>query len=344
MSKPITSQASKRILALDLLRGYFLCVIAIDHLYRFPSLLDAFTGQGHLWVSAAEGFFLISGLLVGLLHQSSQKIWRRAAKLYLWSIGLTLLFTWWGGLFDSHTVKSGIWLGGSPESLILNLVSLKYVYGWADFLPYYVIFLAFSPLALLALKQGKAWLVLLLSGLFWLVRGSNFYWAWQVLFFTGLVAGWYFNKLNYVLNKYKIYILLLALFTIILSAYYVFKRQLTLPLFDKTTLAPGRLVLSWLWFSAFYVLFRRFESIINRLTGGFLLLLGQNSLFVYGLQAVILFPLNSWLPSAPHFWWNTIYASGVILSLYLITAVKSRTPSFKPEGGIWKKLRPWSSG
>ena len=81
-----------RILALDLLRGYLLCVITIDHLFRFPGLFDLFTGRGQLWVSAAEGFFLISGILVGKIYGSkiaynlrgeTKKLWGRAGKLYL---------------------------------------------------------------------------------------------------------------------------------------------------------------------------------------------------------------------------------------------------------------------
>ena len=44
----------QRVVALDLLRGYFLFVMIIDHLGRFPGLFDLLTGRDKMWVSAAE--------------------------------------------------------------------------------------------------------------------------------------------------------------------------------------------------------------------------------------------------------------------------------------------------
>jgi hypothetical protein len=61
------SGKSKRILSLDLLRGFFLIVIMIDHVELYPNGWDFLTGKGRLWVSAAEGFFFMSGLLIGMI-------------------------------------------------------------------------------------------------------------------------------------------------------------------------------------------------------------------------------------------------------------------------------------
>ena len=58
----------RRIFELDLLRGFFVVIIIIDHLQLWPSPLRYLTGEGRLWVTAAEGFFLISGLLVGYIR------------------------------------------------------------------------------------------------------------------------------------------------------------------------------------------------------------------------------------------------------------------------------------
>lgn len=298
-----------------------MCVIAIDHLYRFPSFWDNFTGQGKLWVSAAEGFFIISGLLVGRLQQPPRKIFQRAFKLYCWSIGFTALFTWWGAFFVNHALKSGIWSGSSGR-YIFDLLTLRYVYGWADFLPYYVVFLLLSPFVLLALRRGKAWLVLILSLLFWVIRGNNFYFAWQVLFFTGLVAGFHFDKFSAFIARTAKLLVPLAGITIAASSYFVFYKGFVLPEFDKITLGPGRVVLAWLWFSAFFVVMRRFGQSINMFTGGFLCLLGRNSLFVYGLQALILFPVTSWLPPEPNYWLNTLYAASVVSAIWLVVWLK----------------------
>src|SRR5438105_10501736 len=93
---------SKRIAALDIIRGFFLVVILINHIELYPSGFDYFTGRGRLFVSAAEGFFFMSGLLVGIVYKRrlhlgmkfiTVKMWRRALQLYIGSVILTLLFT-----------------------------------------------------------------------------------------------------------------------------------------------------------------------------------------------------------------------------------------------------------
>src|SRR5438445_144468 len=87
---------SSRILALDLLRGYLILVIASVHLSYYPSLLGIFDGRGQLWVSEAEGFFFISGLLIGIIRQrdisrsglalACRKVLKRGFRLYTASI------------------------------------------------------------------------------------------------------------------------------------------------------------------------------------------------------------------------------------------------------------------
>ncbi len=91
--------SSPRFVSIDLLRGFFLVVIIIDHLGRFPSGFELLTGRGELWITAAEGFFFISGMMVGVTRVAKikargfkaiwQSLWRRSAVLYAWSVGLT---------------------------------------------------------------------------------------------------------------------------------------------------------------------------------------------------------------------------------------------------------------
>ena len=64
----VGTQRRSRDLALDLLRGYFLVVIMIDHLRYAVNPLYLVSGRQSLWVTAAEGFVLISGFLVGMLR------------------------------------------------------------------------------------------------------------------------------------------------------------------------------------------------------------------------------------------------------------------------------------
>src|SRR6185369_9293902 len=91
-----------RDLALDLLRGYFLVVIMIDHLRYAANPLYLVSGRQSLWVTAAEGFILISGFLVGMLRgdeartaglaSATRHLVRRAGVLALWCAVLTIAF------------------------------------------------------------------------------------------------------------------------------------------------------------------------------------------------------------------------------------------------------------
>ena len=109
----IDSHEVRRIHTLDLLRGYFLIVILLDHLAYFPSGLDLVTGRGLLYVSSAEGFFLISGIVLGIVRGrklisqpflvAAKKLWKRSIQLYLTSIVLTIVFTLLGWLFFMHS-------------------------------------------------------------------------------------------------------------------------------------------------------------------------------------------------------------------------------------------------
>ena len=53
------------------MRGWFLVIIILDHLTYFPNGLTFLTGDSRLAVSAAEGFFIISGLVLGIVPSSA---------------------------------------------------------------------------------------------------------------------------------------------------------------------------------------------------------------------------------------------------------------------------------
>ena len=156
----LPKKKSERILAFDLMRGYFLFVILIDHLGFYPNGFDFITGRGTLYVSTAEGFFVVSGLVLGivrgrkLLNQpfknAAKLLWKRAFQLYATSIILTLLFTAVGQLFLGNPgLKYGIFTDWSHwGTLLWRTFTLQYTYGWADFLRLYAIFIFFAPFAL----------------------------------------------------------------------------------------------------------------------------------------------------------------------------------------------------
>lgn len=204
---PLSTAKPNRMLHLDLLRGIFLCVIIIDHLQFFPGFFDIFTGRGYLWASAAEGFFFLSGILLGLVRgrrelvlpfrEVVRKLWIRAGRLYLWNVLLTLIFTALAFFFaGSAGVKPGLITSTNVQAILKEAFTLQYTYGWADFLQYYAIFLFVSPLVIWLLRRGYWWLVVFLSIGTWYVGGSSFYLSWQLLFFFGAIFGFYVDEIH----------------------------------------------------------------------------------------------------------------------------------------------------
>ncbi len=193
---------SRRILAFDLLRGIFLLVILIDHVELYPSFFDFLTGKGRLWVSAAEGFFFISGLLIGMvykrrLHKGMKfiflKIWQRGAELYIASAVLTFLFVAWALWANDPYLKDGLPLPFHWPHIIFETFLMRFGFGWADFLARFAILMIFAPFVFYLTAKGRWKLVILISLVVWAFRGQTFTLGWQLLFNSGIVIGfnWY---------------------------------------------------------------------------------------------------------------------------------------------------------
>src|SRR3954462_14501653 len=138
-----TTRQNNRIYALDIIRGFFLIVIMINHIELYPNFFDLFTGRGRLLVSAAEGFFFMSGLLIGMVYKRRialgmrfifKKMWKRAFVLYIASVFFTLLFTLLAVHFNHPSIKDGLVDVGNWPRIIWRSFALLYGYGWADFL------------------------------------------------------------------------------------------------------------------------------------------------------------------------------------------------------------------
>jgi hypothetical protein len=201
------------------MRGYFLVAIILDHLRFFPSGLEFWSARGDLFVTTAEGFFLISGLVLGIVRGSklvakpfsvvARLLINRSVQLYVTAICLVLIFTFIGWLLiDSPGLKTGII---APTANILDIlwktVTLQYFYGWADYLRLYAIFLLVSPLAMWLLRRGWWYVLLTVNVLVWLLFPSDPTvpditqellqpLTWQLIFFGGMTIGFYWNQLT----------------------------------------------------------------------------------------------------------------------------------------------------
>ena len=204
-----TKSKHERIVALDIIRGFFLIVILIDHIELYPSGFDLLTGRGRLFVSAAEGFFFMSGLLVGMVYRRRlalgikfifKRMWGRALELYLASVFFTLLFSAAAVFLNHPSIKDGLYSVINWPHIVKETVLMRYGFGWADFLDRFAILMFLAPFGFYLLARKKWWLLLILSFGAWCLRGAflinNFTISWQLLFMGAMIIGYYWYEIK----------------------------------------------------------------------------------------------------------------------------------------------------
>ncbi len=219
----------QRVVLLDGLRGFFLVFMTLNHLWFEQGFLLAWLHFGELgFVTSAQGFIFMAGLMVGLVYgrqhlragplATGHRLWRRAAVVYAWHLGLLTLIVLALRLLDDTRGAWGSMLGRLYEDgwvPALATALLLYQPTFLDILPQYVLYLALAPLLLHLVMTGRTWLVAALSLVLWLfvqkgghlplvaagdallgalepglgLRAHFNPLAWQVLFVTGLVLG-----------------------------------------------------------------------------------------------------------------------------------------------------------
>ncbi|MDO9405458.1 MAG: OpgC domain-containing protein [Polaromonas sp.] len=166
---------------LDALRGLMLVLMVLTHL---PTRLSSPMGQPFGFVSAAEGFVLLSAYMAGMVYARLARkkgidamrtaFFRRALKVYLaHAATLIFLFTviaFVGVKVDQPAVKNlmSFYLSHPAPALAWGLL-LVYAPPLLDILPMYIIFMLVSPWVLAhALRRG--WVgVITVSLLLWLL-------------------------------------------------------------------------------------------------------------------------------------------------------------------------------
>lgn len=344
----------ERILALDLLRGAFLLEIISFHSIWSPSLFIFISGGDRLPASAAEGFFTISGLLVGYLYGPRVlkdtkniffKLWKRAALLYALAVFFTLFYTAWAMLEPESAKYTTTWVG-EPFEFLLKTFTLTYTFGWADFLARYAVFMVVAPLAVWLVAKGKAWIVALISIAVWFFfRKTDMllpYSAWQVIFMLGIILGYYLPHIESWLGGLSKITRRWLAGTVYSAAFvtYVFSMisLVAIPIFypqnqavatfnnhlmsyfNKDYVDPARIAIGILWFAALYMVFRRYEKAISCYTLGILEVFGRQSLLVYCTHAFILFALDIYFrpPEGHTKLANTAVTLAVMTIIYFI--------------------------
>lgn len=343
--------ASNRFQALDLLRGFFIVVIIVDHFSRWPSIFSFLTGKALLWVTAAEGFVIISGLLVGFirgykakikdesLKSISFKLWRRALTLYLWAVLGSIIYTaalWYIPLIGGKPeldIEKGDWL-----TLIVSSVTLSYTFMWVYFLKLYAIFLAVAPFVIWLLRINKGWLALLVSfailTLGWALENEVL--QWQFLFNAAIVAGYYMPSIqnwwqNHSAIKRRsmtVAIVIATVATITISAIGIFMPQfapqlqtLSLELFDKESMSLARILMAFLWFTGYLLVFIYFRKYIARWFGWLLLPIGTHSLTAYILHGAAIITLSYFTLPSENVITNSLLTALAILLVWVFVKI-----------------------
>lgn len=165
---------------LDALRGLFLVWMTLTHL---PTRFSDFVNQPIGFVSSAEGFVMISALLVSRLYSRELlenapgvrvRLWKRSLKIYGYHLLMLALAFTVAASFAVHHHKAAItnllsFYLAHPAVAIVGGVLLLYCPPLLDILPMYVTFLFFTPLLLSASVRYGWRKILLASGLLWLM-------------------------------------------------------------------------------------------------------------------------------------------------------------------------------
>lgn len=345
MSKLPTS----RLEALDYLRGFFIAVIIIDHLWRWPNLLAAFTGEGRLWVSAAEGFVIISGLLVGYvrghknkelpLKKVSEKLFKRAFLLYVWFVIMTLVYT--GIIWYAPLVAAMPWIDvakGDWSTLVQQTVTMNIAHTWVHFLYMYAIFLALTPIAIWLLRRNKAPVAILLSIIgYGIGKHYSIEWLeWLPVFFIPAVAGYYLpavqtwwhsqrgekrQRLKNTLYAVTLGSLIASIFTTYIFAGHPLSVFVNDFFSKEFTLDFWRIILSFVWFTAFALLFNQLLPWLQRYTKWLLIPFGTNSLTAYISHGMIVIVIGLVFVDSNNIIINTLLGIVAVLGVWALLRI-----------------------
>ncbi len=203
----------KRDVRIDLLRGFCVFVMIVDHVGGETSWLYAFTGGNRFVVSAAEGFLLLSGFSMGMVHHvvihrhgvraMFEKVIGRAWLLYAVTVVLTVAFAAVSNVLADPYVET-LTPARSKTDFFISVVTFHRTYSLTDILVLYTLLMLVAGPALWLLARGYTGAVLAASITTWavaqlwpdrvphawqIIDGGFPFSAWQLMFIAGLVLG-----------------------------------------------------------------------------------------------------------------------------------------------------------
>ena len=355
---------AKRDLRLDLLRGFAVFAMVVDHVGNTDlSLLLPLTGGNQFCVSAAEAFVFISGLVMGMVYvrvmakggtgSGLLKAFKRAGTLYAVTIAVGLAFLGLSVLAKAPWTPAAA-SGGDP-SFLFEYLTLRQTFFLVDIPLMYTLLLLLAVPGLYLLSQGRAWLLLAVSGGVWLawqlapggfalpwaIEGNSVFHlpAWQVLFFLGLACGWHRASLERLVERLPRRLALFGVLSMVASVTLLYIAQITAldslrsdgqlsaVFFDKADVPAGRLLAFALFGGCAFLLAGLAWRPIQATLGWLLLPLGQNALTAYSLHLFVV--LAAWkLSDVVAVEWSpvlvTAYQLAAVLAVWAIIRGEAR--------------------
>ncbi|MFT3718601.1 OpgC domain-containing protein [Pseudorhodoferax sp.] len=188
------SEPGARLWQVDALRGLMLVLMTLTHL---PTVVAGPAGQPFGFVSAAEGFVLLSGFMAGMVYAARERregrsrmrsaFYRRVGKIYLCQAALLLFLFSVIALIAVVLQEEAItglleYYLQEPLHALVGGLLLIYSPPLLDILPLYVLLMLVSPVLLLhGLRRGWGG-ILALSVALWLAAQFKFgAWVYEAL-------------------------------------------------------------------------------------------------------------------------------------------------------------------
>ncbi len=309
----------KRDLRIDYLRGFALLAMTVNHLAVSQSWFYAFSGRMQFYTSAAEIFYFLSGLVFGMISARDEfgfaikRIFKRTLVLYAAAVGMGLGFLLLGVFTDLvlwNDLQTQI-PNSSPrlQAYLVGMLTLHNAFHGSQILVQYVLYMLFVPLAVWALKEKKGWWVAgvsfgvyLISQLFpgRVYLPFDVYFnlaAWNIIFFSGLVIGYHRRELANWTARLPAWIrgaalgllgLTFVFFTVVHFSGYPIVPGLPELLGPRELMRPWRLFLAGLSIAGIWLFLSIFWKPLRKGFGWLLLPFGQNSLWVFITQMVVI--------------------------------------------------------
>jgi hypothetical protein len=319
----------QRLVELDALRGLMLVWITLTHL---PTTVSKYVYQPLGYVAATEGFIFLSALFTGLIYfriserqglrTMWRRLWTRAGRLYCYHLSLLLFAFLVGARIATRSYRPAIhnlldfYFAAGRTRAFIDAALMLYRPPLLDILPIYIIFLAFTPLAIV-LGRRLGWRYVL-AGCFvlWFLAQFGFrgfvhelltrsfglhiplnetgafdLWAWQFWWVVGLYIGVRWAQADLHLGwarQMAVPAAIVAVFFLVLryseAAGFLELGKFAV-LLNKWDFGAGRIIDA----AALAILAIRFQSTLKSLAVRPLVLLGQASLEVFCVQLFCVF-------------------------------------------------------